>query len=586
MRGWFSVSGLVALLLVLLAPHAWGQGLDWDIDSFDVEVEVGPDASMLVRERIVADFSREAHHGIFREIPYRYRRAGSSFDLRLAVVSVEDGQGHPRRWARERRGGKLRLRIGDADQTLTGLQEFVVVYRVERGLLSFDTHDELYWNVTGTEWPVPIERASCTVTLPGAVDAASIRSRSYLGAFGTGASGPEPVIAGREVEFRTGVPLREWEGLTVVVGWAPGAITFPDWTTRAGWFVTDNGVLVAPVLTALLMLLLWRVFGRDRGAPGPIVVQYSAPDGLSPLEVGTLIDERVDTRDVTAALVGLAVRGYLRIDASGAAILGSIDAKDVVLWKLREADRQLTDAERMLLGKVFAEGKRTSLSDLQHKFYAQLPDISRKTYDALVVGGYFASSPSGVRGAWMVMGVLWAIAWVLLAVAVVKSDAAPPIPWIIAAVLGAPQLLVLAPHMPRRTAKGRRALEAVKGLEEYVVRAERRELEERAAKDGFQAHFESLLPYALAFGLVERWGEKFEGLFTPEPGWYVGPSGSPLSASLLAMQLGRTTGSMGTAMTSLPRSSGGSSSGFGGGGSGFSGGFSGGGGGGGGGGAW
>lgn len=586
MKRWGSVVWWLVLVVSVLGARATGQGLNWDIDSFDVEIDVQPDASMLVHERIVADFSREAHHGIFREIPYKYRRSGSSFTLRLDNVSVEDGDGHHRPWSARREGGSLKLRIGSPDRTVGGKQVYEISYRVERGLLSFDSHDELYWNAIGTEWPVPIAEASCTVRLPVGVDADSIRAQSYVGAFGSSNPGPDAQIAGRTVSFEVDRSLRAWQGMTVVVGWAPGAIQFPSLAARAGWFVRDNGIVVVPLVTAPLLWLVWWVWGRDRGSPGSVVVQYDAPEGLTPLEVGTLIDERADTRDVTAALVGLAVRGYLKIDASEASGLGSVKTKDVTLVKLRDGDEKLTSAERMILSKVFAESKTVKMSELEHKFYAYLPHIRQRVYGALVERGYFASSPAGVRGAWLVVGALWAIGWIGLAVLVVKGGDLPPAPWIIAAVLGAPQMLVVAPFMPRRTAKGRRALEAVQGLEEYIMRAERTELEERAAKEGFQPHFERVLPYALAFGLVEQWGDKFEGLFTPEPEWYAGPSGLPLTTSLWAMQLGRTTSSMGTAMTSLPRSSGGGGSSFGGGGSGFSGGFSGGGGGGGGGGAW
>jgi uncharacterized membrane protein YgcG len=580
----------LALVAVLLGARARAQGLDWDIDSFHTEIEVMPDASMLVRETIIADFSREPHHGIFREIPLRYRRGGSSFALRLEVLAVADGEGHAREYSSERRDGRLRLKIGSPREKVQGRQVYAIEYRVERGLLTFDSHDELYWNATGTEWPVPIEQAACTVRLPGAADAGSIRAQSYVGAYGSSASGPEPSVEGRTVAFEVARPLREWEGLTVVVGWAPGAVEHPGFAARLGWFLRDNWIVAVPLLTAPLLWLVWRAWGRDQGPSGSIVVRYEAPDGMSPLEVGTLIDERVDTRDVSAALVGLAARGYLRINASDASALGSIKPGEVTLVSLRKADDAVTDAERVLLSKVFSGRRSVKLSDLQHKFYAHMPHIRQMTYDALIRRGCFGRSPAGVRGRWMLGGLLWALGWLLLTMVVVGSEAGAPTPWVIALILGAPQVMVLAPFMPRRTTKGRRLLEQVRGLEEYILRAERRELEERAGQAGFQPHFESILPYAMALGLVEEWGEKFEGLFTPEPDWYIGPSGMPLTTALWASQLGRTSGAMGTAMSSLPRTEGGSSSGagssFGGGGSGFSGGFSGGGGGGGGGGAW
>ncbi len=585
----------VWLLVLALSPWPLGgraaaQGLDWEIDSFFVEIGVKPDASLEVTETIVADFSREPHRGIFREIPVRYRRSGSAFDMRLDLVSITDGQGRPYTHLAEDRGDRLWIRIGDADRLLQGTPTYVIRYRVRRGLLSFDTHDELYWNATGDEWPVPIESASCVVRLPEGVSPEAVRALSFVGPHGVSETGPEAEIEGRGVRFEAG-RLRAREGLTVVVGWPPGAVAYPGLSERIGWFVRDNWVVAVPFITAPFLLMLWRSRGRDAGEPGSIAVRYEAPAGLTPLEVGTLIDERIETSDITATLVGLAVRGYLRIDVAKLPLLGDARPSQITLVKLREPDGELKPFERTLLDKVFALGDEVKLSRLEHRFYRSLPTIRSETYASLTRDGYFAANPAHVRGGWVALGLVWLAVVVVGGIALVKSGMLPPLPVIIAAVLTGPQLLFLAPFMPRKTARGRRALEEIKGLEEYITRAEARELEERSTREGFQAHFEKLLPYALALGLADHWAEKFEGLFTPHPEWYRGPS-EGFTTGLLVSQLMRATGSMSHAMTSVPRSQGSggsswSSGGFGGGSSGFSGGgSSGGGGGGGGGGAW
>ena len=61
------------------------------------------------------------------------------------------------------------------------------------------------------------------------------------------------------------------------------------------------------------MFRLWWTKGRDPRLR-PIAAQYEPPDKLTPGEVGTLIDNSVDMRDITASIVDLAVRGYLVIE--------------------------------------------------------------------------------------------------------------------------------------------------------------------------------------------------------------------------------------------------------------------------------
>lgn len=66
------------------------------IDSYDVHIQVQPDGSLLVVERIAYDFADEPHHGIYRDIPVRYHY-DSKFDrvYRLHVESVVGSPGTP-----------------------------------------------------------------------------------------------------------------------------------------------------------------------------------------------------------------------------------------------------------------------------------------------------------------------------------------------------------------------------------------------------------------------------------------------------------------------------------------------------------
>jgi hypothetical protein len=103
--------------------------------------------------------------------------------------------------------------------------------------------------------------------------------------------------------------------------------------------------------------------------------------------------------------------------------------------------------------------------------------------------------------------------------------------------------------------------------------------------------FERVLPYAVVLGCADEWAERFQGLLTEPPSWYLSPSFAPgrFDSRALVSGLGRSMHSMGSTLTSQPRptgSFGGILFGAGRGSSGFSGGGSGGGFGGGGGGSW
>ncbi len=576
---------LCLILPLLLTLPALGQGLNWDIDSFDVDVNIRADGTIEVTETIVADFTRERHRGIYRNIPYSYRRHGTSFKLRIDVKSVVDEAGDAHPYTTSRKGGRLNIRIGDPNVWHTETMTYRITYHVQRAMLRFSTHDELYFNVTGTEWAVPIQRASCTVRLPDTVPTDELRATSFVGPYGSAAAGPDARIEGGTLVFETDEPLGMNEGLTIVVGLPGGHVEAADTTTKAMWLLEDNLILLLPFVTFGLLYLFWFLFGRDQGTAGSVMVQYDPPDGLSPVEVGTLIDEKVHTHDITASVFDLAIRGYLRIDAKR---LDEDKPKpgQVKIYKVEDAPDDLQPFEKAIIKGLFW-GKKDSVSvkELEETFYARIPKIKSDVHEALRKRHYVRQSLASARNTWMVFAVLFCIATAGVGAGILVNDVFAPVSTIIACVLTIPLFPIFAYRMPRKTAKGRRALEQVKGLEEYISRAAVDEIEHAAR----QQHFEKLLPYAIAFGHAEDWAEKFEGVYDQPPTWYQCSPGSAFTTWWLVSSMSHSLNCMDRAMVSMPRTSGDSfsSGGFGGGSSGFGGGgFSGGGFGGGGGGAW
>jgi len=583
-RGRCRALALLAVAVGLaMCPRAVAGGLNWDIESFDVMLVVQPNGTLDVTERIVADFSREPHHGIFREIPYAYRRGGTSFKLRIDILSVTDETDRPHRYQTSRSSGNLHLRIGDPNTFVNHPVTYIVRYRVKRGLLGLDAHDELFWNATGTRWPVRIRRASCEVVLPeAAVESPdAVRTAAFVGPHGSRAPGPAAsrTPAGH-LRFDVPSGLGSWSGLTVVVGFPKGHVAAPGAATRAGWFLADNAILLVPLIIFAGLWLLWRFAGRDLGTPGSIAVQYEPPDGLTPVEVGTIVDERLNRHDVTATIIDLAIRGHLTIDAplDGA----TVEAAGVRLIRRDKPEDGLKRFEREILKGLFGKEVDVVLDALEAKFYKTLSKVRTQVYSELRRSRYFVGDLRRRRGLWMGAGALCTVFTIFVMFLLLGLNVFAPLSTIIAGVLTAVLFPLFAAFMPRKTAKGRRALEHIKGLEEYLSRAELPTLELAASR----AHFEKLLPYAMALNLSGVWSRKFADIYDQAPEWLATDGHAGITAAVVANHLTRSSAVMTRSLSVTPRSQF-SSSGFGGGSSGFSGGgFSGGGGGGGGGGAW
>ena len=555
--GW---AGLAAMLAPLAGIVAQERSLA--IQSFDAAITVNKDATIDVAETITARFTG-SWNGIFRTIPIVYRTPqGFNWTLKVSPQSITDDQGNTLKveTSRERHYLKLKIWVPGAQDAV---RTVILRYRATNGLRFFEEHDELYWNITGDEWDVPIEAASATITLP--VGAAGIRSTAFDGPYGSTSTNAVVSADGSTLRVSLPKPLGFREGLTAVVGWNKGLVTPPSDLSKGLGFFAANWPLLLPIPIFFGMWALWRRRGRDPDSR-PISVQYEPPANLTPAEAGTLLDNTVDMRDITATLVDLAVKGYLRIEERNESrLLGLIKSQEFsfVPTKPRADWAALAPHERTLLSGVFQAGDQpVDLGDLENKFYRQIPTITSEVYAALIHHKYYPARPDSVRGRWMFLAIISAVGLGMLGAVFSAKLLLSPVPFVVAAVLVALIVGGFGFFMPARTVAGARAQEHVQGFLEFLQRVEGDRLRDFVKTP---AMFERFLPFAMAFGVEKQWAKAFDGIFTTPPSWYVGTNLSQFNVSTFSNRMGEVATQVGSSFASAPRSS--SGSGFSGGGS-------------------
>src|SRR5207302_10885874 len=118
-----------------------------------------------------------------------------------------------------------------------------------------DSYSEFYWNVTGNDWPVPIDHASAFVTLPeNAIG--GIRAQAFTGAYGSKQSEAEVEVKGADVIFETTRPLPMRGGATIDIYIPAGIIKPPSALTNSGWIFASNPILFLPQFTYAIMFAL------------------------------------------------------------------------------------------------------------------------------------------------------------------------------------------------------------------------------------------------------------------------------------------------------------------------------------------
>jgi len=662
---------LGALCLGLLLP-APGVGVSAqtspereEILAYDAAIQVEPDGWLEITEEIrVRALGQQIRRGIYRDFPTSFPREGGlgRIEAPFEVVGVlRDGASEP--YVLQSVGGPasrggIRVRIGDPDVILDpGVHTYRLTYRTIRWIRFGDASDDLYWNVTGNGWDFPILSASAVVTLPGDVAPDAVSLEGWTGPEGSTGSAltsswDQEVAPGGGGVFRTTAPLGPREGLTIRLTFPKGVVAPPTEAQEAEWVRLDwgrwieAGTVVALVLS--VYLLLWLRVGRDPSG-SPVVVRYEPPQGFTPAGLGYVVERGHAGRHLTAAVVDLAVRGWIEIDREGST------------WTLRRTDHDPEDPppheESVLLKGLFgssalkagSHGKTVTLkgshmpevrsavqafrADMGRRLEADYFRLNRRWFLVglvLTLVGfavlawrvrYAIPEHAWFLGIWLTfwtMGtgtLVWRVlaSWRMafsgrrtyfvsaaflslfatpfvvaeLVVGFMLWQAVPGHLMVTAVVLGA--INVLFYHLLERpTLKGRGVLDQAEGLRRFLTSTEEDRIRRMQPADGPLEIFERYLPWAIALGVESQWAERFESALAAQPsGGTSGGGSAPVwYGGDSGGSLSSMSSSLGSSFSSSLSASSAAPSSSGSGGSGGGGGSSGGGGGGGGGGGW
>lgn len=576
------------------------------ISSFNSVIAVGSNGTLDVTETIAYDFGSNEKHGIYRDVPL-VSPNGSRIGIQMTGVGNGSGGTYP--YSDSVSGNALDVRIGDPNVLVSGLKTYVIRYVVQNAVREFSDHDEVYWNVTGNGWSVPVESVTASMTLPQNIG--GLTMACYTGPAGSTAKDCSWSETGNAVTYVTNKALSPGEGLSVVLGIPLGYITVPPQSAAAANAVSGNysrsaagDFSVIPIVFIFFIILLvvgvriisWRSRGsfsgvslRTRSRPiipkelkgQPVVVEYGPPDDLLPIEIGTIIDRKVDMADVSSIIMDLAVKGYLKIRYTVKQMRFWSDRKDFELVKLKDGSDLVHPAYQMIFNLLFTARESVSLSDLQGSgatLFETLKRIGRKTSENIYDENYFdaaARDAAGKSRVYFGLGVL--VLFMIFAAGMLFGGG---FGFGFFMVFVAVALLIIElgrPLSPKLTPKGVTVVQKTLGFREFLQYTEKDKLEMMNAPALKPETFEKFLPYAMVLGVEDKWAKKFEGIYTTMPTWYEDPTMTAFNGSLLVTNLMIFNGSFNKAfnIAAAPATSG-----FGGGG------FSGGGFGGGGGGSW
>ncbi len=293
------------------------------IERFDSQIEVAADGKLTVTETIrVRAEGRVIKRGIYRDFPLTFRDdKGRPRQVTFELIEVtRDGQPEPH-FTKSNAAG-IRIYAGQESVLLRpGSYTYGIRYQTSRQIRFLADHDELFWNVTGNEWTLPIQSVTATIRLPD--NAAPVRWTAYTGVFGErGDAWRGNVASDGVLRVDTTRPLAPRNGLSVVAEIPRGLVAEPTGVAQVRFALLDYRQFILGGLGALTViafyLIAWNAVGRDP-EKGIIIPLFHPPEGISPALAGYVRDWGWSGgwRDFTAAATSLAVKGLLVFDDDG-----------------------------------------------------------------------------------------------------------------------------------------------------------------------------------------------------------------------------------------------------------------------------
>jgi hypothetical protein len=548
-----AVAAVVMSSIFAVQTEAGAQTGSEQIVSYDVAIAIQRDTSILVTEQIVYDFGSHKRHGITRDIPVHYAyndRYDRYFSVYVRSVQSPDA---PARYTVDNTGDDVVIKIGDPNKTVAGVHTYRLTYLVRDSLIAFKDYDMLVLNAIGNQWNVPISRATVRVTAP----AAPTYTACWAGPSDKDTPCQQSRIANGAAIFSQ-AGLGPHEGLALAVGIPEGVIAPPHPVLRErpslqrDFALTPVSVGASGGLLAVLVILGALVWARGRirrstmsapdvtgasppppkAAPpsghGQHAMETAPPEDLRPGQAGVLLNGVARRRDITATIVDLAVRGYLRIEDPGR----EAESRD---WRLIRLGKNggLLDYEQILLHGLFInampDGGALSvrLPELGKEFAFQLEQAEDALCMDVTKRGWFATFPDVARRKWRTIGLAMFVTGVVAVI--VAADVhlgLVPIPLALAGLV----LICGAKWMQGRTTEGAAMARRVEGFRRCIKTAAVNRAHLVEQPDALYGY----LPYAIALGCTKEWADLTGSLAhtSQAPSWY--QTRAPFTAGSLA----------------------------------------------------
>lgn len=576
------VTAILAFILPFAASPAYAAPYSLEIDNFTVSYDVHADRTINVEEKVAINYTGTHNTGFLRDLPVN---AGD----RVYNVEVKELSGNTEKdvdYKVSLESDLMTLDIGDTT-VKSGIYTYIIRY--EYAVTKPTDPNALFLNIVGFGSEAPINESHVTIHLPEGFERADL----YVGDTSTPSQNYDYDEATNTITVDLS-SLKAFNGATMDLFFAEGVLS-----TRFDYTPIILAV-VGLVVLAVLAGVKFFVFPRKPLTP---VVNFEPPRGMDPVEISKLIDNKVDSGDVTSLIFYWASKGYLKIDLT--------DKDDPALIRIHTTlPEGAPEHQIVMYNALFSAGDMVKVSQLEGKFYSVIDSVkglvnerhsglytSRSVIASLaftLVGGlmmalapifaalaginislffypaFIALIPAyiiyavsetyaysvhkltkGKKGL-MIAGIVALIAiFTAIYTILIPSQIIEVASKIVICIM-AYAVVALAPSLISPTKQYTEDLNQILGFKNFILYTEKDKLEVMIKED--PEFYYKILPYAQVMGVSDVWEDKFKDLTVKPPEWVVDPTGSIVTFAVINSAIRSTSYTFRSKMTVRPSS--------------------------------
>jgi uncharacterized membrane protein YgcG len=491
------MKNIFTLLYILLALSSTTIAQGYIINNYVITCELSNDNYFDINEVITVTFNEE-RRGIIRDIPMKINVEGKNQKIGLSNVIVK---GYNHKVLRE--GNLSKIRIGNADEYITGEHTYNISYRVKNAYIYADDHIAFQYNLI-SDWDTSIEKMKYKIIFPDDLDIDDDDFRIMTGDLGETNRHTTIRKTGNQLVGQAMTKINERQNVTIAVRLPADYMDIPTELLplhkRDKWWLAPIGLL-------LLLINFFRGKRKINPQLSSVVAiedEHFPPSEFSPAMVGAYYDYKVNTEDIIALLPYWAEKSYIKIMSGDG---------DLYFKKLIPLDEDSPEYQQVIFNNIFKEGDIIILSELKNKLYkytSQAKSLLNKELSGKHL--YDEDYLSIFRSRWWIpLGILLILSAIALIISGMVITG-------ICSIVIAIAMFIMYGMEPKKSELGIRIHRHLEGLKQFLVKSPEEATGQLLNK--YPTYFEHIYPYAIALGIDQTWVNKMKEYEVNTPHWY------------------------------------------------------------------